>query len=126
VGNLTSVNDGRGLTRYTYDNGNLLSTMTPTNGTLYTFSYDADGRRTATYFNTVAGNSTWSALTTTSYDKAGRLSRLSTALNSNPSNLVFDTSYCYSPFVAGQQPGGSAVVMHYSLWLINEGNSPPR
>jgi YD repeat-containing protein len=34
VGNLTSLDDGRGITTYTYDNRNLLSSMTPTNGTV--------------------------------------------------------------------------------------------
>jgi RHS repeat-associated protein len=97
VGNLTSVSDGRGTTNYTYDTRNLLATMTTTNGTLYTFSYDADGRRTATFFGTVTGNTTWAARTLTTYDKSGRITRITTALNSNPSNLVFDTSYCYSP-----------------------------
>ena len=102
VGNLTSVDDGRGVTSYTYDSRNLLSTMTASNGPLYTFGYDADGRRTATFFNTVTGNATWAARTLTSYDKSGRITRITTALNSTPSSLVFDTSYCYSPFVSGQ------------------------
>ncbi len=103
---------------------NLLSSMILDDRTLYTFSYDADGRRTATYFNTVAGNSTWSALTTTSYDKSGRITRLSTALNSQPSNLVFDTSYCYSPFVTGVScPTSSAstdtALLQYSTNNLN-------
>jgi RHS repeat-associated protein len=102
VGNLTSVSDGRGVTSYTYDSRNLLSTMTASNGPLYTFSYDADGRRTATFFNTVSGNATWAARALTSYDKSGRITRITTALNSTPSDLVFDTSYCSSPFVSGQ------------------------
>jgi RHS repeat-associated protein len=109
VGNLTSVSDGRGVTSYSYDSRNLLSTMTASNGPLYTFGYDADGRRTATFFNTVTGNATWAARTLTSYDKSGRIARITTALNSTPSNLVFDTSYCYSPFVSGQScPTGSS------------------
>jgi RHS repeat-associated protein len=76
--------------------------MTTGNGNLYTFSYDKDGRRTATYFNTVPGNTTWAARTLTTYDKSGLITRITTALNSDPANLVFDTSYCYSPFVSGQ------------------------
>jgi len=108
-GNLTSVDDGRGLTSYAYDDRNLLSTMTAQNGTLYTFSYDADGRRTGTYFDTVAGNATWVARTLTTYDKSGRITRITTARNSTPSDLVSDTSYCYSPFVSGQScPTSSA------------------
>lgn len=102
VGNLTSLSDGGGTRNYTYDTRNLLTSMTTGNGTLYTFSYDADGRRTATYFNTVTGNTTWAARTLTTYDKSGRITRITTALNSNPGDLVFDTSYCYSPFVSGQ------------------------
>ncbi|HEY2638801.1 MAG TPA: RHS repeat-associated core domain-containing protein [Streptosporangiaceae bacterium] len=109
VGNLTSLSDGGGTRNYTYDSRNLLTSMTTGNGTLYTFGYDADGRRTATYFNTVTGNATWAARTLTTYDKSGRITRITTALNSSTSNLVFDTSYCYSPFVSGQScPTGSS------------------
>src|SRR5258708_8552643 len=109
VGNLTSVDDGGGTRNYTYDSRNLLTSMPTGNGTLYTFSYDADGRRTATYFNTVSGNATWAARTLTTYDKSGRITRITTALNSSPSTLVSDTSYCYSPFVSGQScPTGSS------------------
>ena len=109
VGNLTSVDDGGGTRNYTYDSRNLLTSMTTGNGILYTFGYDADGRRTATYFNTVPGNATWAARTLTTYDKSGRITRITTALNSTPSDLVFDTSYCYSPFVSGQScPTGSS------------------
>jgi len=102
VGNLTSVSDGGGTRNYSYDSRNLLTSMTTGNGTLYTFGYDADGRRTATFFNTVPGNATWAARTLITYDKSGRITRITAALNSSPSNLVFDTSYCYSPFVSGQ------------------------
>jgi len=102
VGNLTGLSDGGGARNYSYDSRNLLTSMTTGNGTLYTFSYDKDGRRTGTFFNTVAGNATWTAHTTTTYDKSGRIARISTALNSDPANLVFDTSYCYSRFVSGQ------------------------
>jgi YD repeat-containing protein len=42
------------------------------------------------------------ARTLTAYDKSGRITRITTALNSSPSDLVSDTSYCYSPFVSGQ------------------------
>src|SRR5215467_8235463 len=102
VGNLTSLSDGGGTRNYSYDSRNLLTSMTTGNGTLYTFGYDADGRRTATFFNTVPGNATWAARTTTAYDTSGRITRIATAVNSTPGNLVFDTSYCYSPFVSGQ------------------------
>lgn len=71
VGNMTGLSDGGGGRTYSYDSRNLLTSMTTGNGTLYTFSYDADGRRTATYFNTVAGNATWAARTLTNYDKSG-------------------------------------------------------
>jgi RHS repeat-associated protein len=108
-GNLTSLSDGGGTRNYTYDSRNLLASMTTGNDTLYVFSYDADGRRTATYFNTVPGNTAWTARTLTTYDKSGRITRITSALNSSPSNLVSDTSYCYSPFVSGQTcPTGSS------------------
>jgi hypothetical protein len=45
---------------------------TSSDHTLYTFNYDRDGRRIYTYFNTVAGNATWTTRTVTSYDRSGR------------------------------------------------------
>jgi RHS repeat-associated protein len=109
VGNLTSLSDGGGTRNYSYDSRNLLTSMTTGNGALYTFGYDADGRRTATFFNTVTGNSTWAARTLSTYDKSGRITRITTALNSSPGDLAFDTSYCSSPFVSGQScPTASA------------------
>src|SRR5258708_23084502 len=97
VGNLTSVDDGGGTRNYTYDSRNLLTSMTTGNGILYTFGYDADGRRTATYFNTVSSNATWAARTLTTYDTSRPITLITTALNSTPSDLVFDTSYYYIP-----------------------------
>jgi RHS repeat-associated protein len=102
VGNLAGLSDGGGSRTYSYDSRNLLTSMTTGNGALYTFSYDADGRRTATYFNTVTGNATWAARTLTTYDKSGAIARITTALNSAPADLVSDISYCYSPLVSGQ------------------------
>lgn len=101
-GNLASVDDDRGTTTYTYNFRDLLTSMTTQNGTLYTFNYNKDEQRTDTFFNTVSGNTTWAAHTRTSYDNSGRITRITTAVNSTPANLVFDTSYCYSPFVSGQ------------------------
>jgi RHS repeat-associated protein len=102
VGNLTALSDGRGTTSYTYDSRNLLTQTVNSDHLMYAFAYDKDGRRTQTYFNTVAGTSTWTTRTTTAYDKSGRITRITTARNSNPNDKVYDVSYCYSAFVSGQ------------------------
>jgi YD repeat-containing protein len=102
VGNLTVLSDGRGSTTYSYDTRNLLTSTVNSDATRYGFAYDKDGRRTQTYFNSPPGNATWTARTTTTYDKSGRVTRISAARNSNPGDRIFDTSYCYAPFVSGQ------------------------
>jgi RHS repeat-associated protein len=102
VGNLTLLTDGRGSTTYSYDTRNLLTSTVNSDHTMYTFNYDKDGRRTHTYFNTVTGNATWTTRTVTTYDKSGRVTRITAARNTNPDDRIFDMSYCYAPFVAGQ------------------------
>ena len=108
----TDPKNGTNSTTYAYNSDHQLTSITPPTGNelaIHTFSYDADGRRTATFFNTVTGNTTWAARTLTTYDKSGRITRITTALNSSPGDLVLDTSYCYSPFVSGQScPTASA------------------
>jgi RHS repeat-associated protein len=102
VGNLTVLSDGRGSTTYSYDTRNLLTSTVNSDATRYTFNYDKDGRRTNTYFNTVVGNATWTTRTVTTYDKSGRVTRITAARNTNPTDRIFDVSYCYAPFVSGQ------------------------
>src|SRR6266545_2319287 len=58
--------------------------------------------RTHTYFNTVAGNATWTTHTITTYDKSGRVTRITASRNTNPNDRILDVSYCYTPFVSGQ------------------------
>lgn len=115
-GNLTSVTDPNpqnmghsATTSYSYDSRNLLDEMTDPVGHQWRFSYDADGRRTTTWFNTNSTESTWAAKLVTSYDKSGRITRIQATANSAAPQVPFDTSYCYSPYVSGQScPTGSA------------------
>ncbi len=98
VGNLTSLTDGRGTTTYSYDSRNLLTTMETATGARYAFEYDKDGRRTATYFDTNTAKTAWAARTVTTYDKTGRLGRISTVRDSGAQTTVSDVSTCYTPF----------------------------
>lgn len=107
--NLTSVTDAAGTTSYLYNSRNLMYQMTDPAGHVWEFAYDADGRRTTTWFNTNSNESTWASKMLTSYDTTGRITRIQADENSSPSNAVFDTSYCYSPYVSGQScPSASA------------------
>ena len=57
--------------------------------------------RTTTWFATTTAETTWAMKTVTSYDQADRISRIQAYRNSSTSNVVSDTSYCYSPYVSG-------------------------
>ncbi len=100
--NLTLVKDAGGSTSYTYNTRNLLASLTDPAGKLWQFAYNADGLRTTTWFATNTGNTTWAMEQVTSYDKADRISRIQVYDSSSTSNVVSDTSYCYSPYVSGQ------------------------
>ena len=100
--NLTLVKDAGGSTSYTYNTRNLLASLTDPAGKLWQFAYNADGLRTTTWFATNTANTTWSMEQVTSYDKADRISRIQVYDASSTSNVVSDTSYCYSPYVSGQ------------------------
>ncbi|MGI8449301.1 MAG: RHS repeat-associated core domain-containing protein, partial [Streptosporangiaceae bacterium] len=107
--NLTSAKDGGGTTSYTYNTLNQLTQLTDPAGNLWQFGYDADGRRTGTWFDTNTGETTWAAKMVTHYDLSGRISHIIAYRNSSYTNVVFDTSYCSSPYVSGQScPTASA------------------
>ena len=113
--NLTSAKDGGGTTSYTYNNLNQLTQMTDPANNLWQFGYDADGRRTDTWFDTNTGNTTWAGKMVTHYDLAGRISHIIAYRNSNYSDVVFDTSYCYSPYVSGQSCPAATATTDKSL-----------
>jgi RHS repeat-associated protein len=114
-GNLTSVTDpnaqklgGSATTSYSYDSRDLLTEMTDPAAEQWRFAYNADGRRTTTWFDTDSAESNWAGKMVTSYDKSGRISRIQ-AFSTPGSGADVDTTYCYSPFVSGQScPSGSA------------------
>jgi RHS repeat-associated protein len=102
AGNLVSKTDGHGTTTYTYDDANQVTGMTTPNGQKTAFGYDNDGKRTDTWFNTNTGHTTFAAHTRTVFDSSGRISRTWTSRASNDTTKTFDTSFCYSPYVANQ------------------------
>jgi YD repeat-containing protein len=113
--NLTTVIDpnpkemgGSATTTYSYDTRNLLDEMIDPTGGQWRFAYDADGRRTTTWFDTNSTESTWVGKMMTTYDSSGRISRIQ-AFTNNDLAADVDTSYCYSPFVSGKScPTASA------------------
>jgi RHS repeat-associated protein len=128
AGNLTSKTDARGTTTYTYDAANQVVSMTTPNGQATAFAYDANGKRTDTWFNTNTARTTFAAHTKTTFDKAGRISRTWTARASNDATKVYDTSFCYSPYVSGQAcPSASAStdtgVIRWSVDNLNAARS---
>ncbi|GAA0584386.1 RHS repeat protein [Kribbella sandramycini] len=102
AGNLTSKTDARGTTAYVYDKANQVVEMTTPNGQKTIFGYDDNGKRTDTWFNTNTARTTFAAHTKTTFDKSGRISRTWTSRASNDATKVYDTGFCYSPYVAGQ------------------------
>ncbi|WP_184796946.1 RHS repeat-associated core domain-containing protein [Kribbella italica] len=125
AGNLTSKTDPRGTTAYTYDVANQVVSMTTPNGQATAFAYDANGKRTDTWFNTNTARTTFAAHTRTTFDKAGRISRTWTSRASNDATKVYDTSLCYSPYVAGQAcPSASATTDSGVIrWSVNNLNA---
>jgi RHS repeat-associated protein len=100
-GNLTSATDGGGMTSYTYNDLNQMTSLTDPTGLLWEFAYNAAGQRTTTWMNTTPTESTWGGKMVTSYDAAGRITRIQAYNDETPSDVVSDTSYCYSPYVSG-------------------------
>jgi RHS repeat-associated protein len=99
-GNLTSAQDAAGTTSYTYNSADQLASLTDTAGKLWEFTYNGAGERAVTYFATNAAETTWAVKYVTSYDAAGRVTRLQ-ALGNSGASTISDVSYCYSPYVSG-------------------------
>jgi YD repeat-containing protein len=103
TGNLISKTDPeRRSMIYTYDAANQLTALTMANGQRTEFAYDDSGRRTGIWFNTNPDHTTFAAHTSTAYDKSGRVARTWTSRASNDTTRMYDTTYCYSPYVPGQ------------------------
>ena len=119
-GNMTSAQDANGTTSYVYDVRNLLTQMTDPAGHLWQFAYDADGRRTKTWFDTNSGETTWAGKMVTSYDASGHISQIVAYENTNYSDVVFNTSYCYSTYVSGQSCGTSSTARHRAAAVLDQ------
>jgi YD repeat-containing protein len=94
AGNLTSETDTGGTTTHAYDERNLLTRTETPDGRAIEFDYDADGRRTDTWFATDGYG--WAAHTHVDYDGSGRISRMWTARASNNATRVSDLTYSYA------------------------------
>ena len=105
-GNLTSAQDGGGTTSYTYNSLNQLTQLKDPANNLWQFSYDADGRRTDTWFDTNSGNTTWAGKMVTHYDLSGRISQI-VAYENTYASTVFNTTYCYTLTVSGTPCSGA-------------------
>jgi RHS repeat-associated protein len=102
AGNVNASTDAGGSITYTYDDAYQLVSQTVTGGETVGYAYNSDGNRTDTWFATNVAHTTFAAHTTTTYDKSKRVSRSWTSRASNDATRVFDTSYCYAPYVSGQ------------------------
>ncbi len=103
AGNQTSYTDQDGTLTSTYDNsGTLTSTTTPApNNTTETIRFVADpdtGRRTDTYVDSNADNSTWASRTHTDYDSSGRIQEVQgwVGPSSSSNQRIYDLYYCYN------------------------------
>ncbi|WP_091933612.1 RHS repeat-associated core domain-containing protein, partial [Blastococcus sp. DSM 46786] len=108
VGNLATEVDPGGTTSYSYDTRNLVTRMTLPDGSATDFGYDSNGRRVDTWNDTDTAHTSWAAHTRTSYDSAGRITRITTGQSSDDANRVSDLSYSYAALGAGACPSGPA------------------
>src|ERR1700735_1130453 len=92
-GNLTSATDAGGATTYVYHTRNLLTSLTDPTGENWEVADNADGQRTTTWINTDSTESFWEGKVVTTYDQAGRISRIKAYNQETPSNVVSDVSY---------------------------------
>lgn len=98
AGNQTSYSDQDGAVTSTYDDsGVLTSTTTPApNGTeTINFVTDTNGRRTDTYVDSNADNSSWASRTHTDYDTSGRVKEIQGWIGTTGQRL-YDLVYCYN------------------------------
>jgi RHS repeat-associated protein len=106
-GNLTTAQDANGTTTYYYNNLNQLYQLKDPIGYLWEFAYDADGRRTKTWFDTNTGETTWAAKMVTSYDLSGRISQIVAYENTSYSDQAFNMTYCHTLTVSGKACSGA-------------------
>lgn len=100
-GNITQTTDTGGATAYAYDDGNQLISRTSPQYAKDYYAYNDDGKRTDTWWQSNISHSSYAARTHSDYDQGGRVARTWTSRNSSDSTRVFDTSYCYTPYTAG-------------------------
>lgn len=121
-GNLTSAQDAGGTTAYGYNDLNQLTSLTDDNDLLWEFAYNAAGERTATWFNTNSSESSWAGKMVTTYDAAGRITRIQAYNDETPSDVVSDVSYCYSPYVSGSSCPTTSATTDTSLVQYSTNN----
>lgn len=102
AGNLTSYGNGVGTTTYTYDDANQLATDTSPTGAKDFYAFNADGKRTDTWWRANAAHTTFAAHTHTDFDLAGRIARTWTSSANTDTTRTYDTSSCYSTYVVLQ------------------------
>ena len=108
-GNRTSMIDPTGLTTYSYDALNRLTSMTNNKGQTATFSYDALGRRTSmTHANGVVTNYT--------YDAASQLLSLSHQLGAS---TIDSFTYAYDKVGNRQSKADTSGTANYSYDVLN-------
>jgi RHS repeat-associated protein len=114
--NMTSLKDGRGTTKYWYNNRQLMWKMQTAGGTVDTFAYDSNGRRTITTFGVSGSN--YAARSVTKYDKSGDIIGIHGTRDGSSSGDtdVFKRTYCYTAYVSGKdcpvdpKTGGKSVL----------------
>lgn len=101
AGNEVTSTDSFGTYTNTFDaSGVLTATTYPAGSGTQAIHYatDGNGRRTDTWLNANADNSTWGVHDQTSYDTSGRISGIKTytGTGNSDNNLVGDGQYCYN------------------------------
>ena len=101
-GNMLTAADGAGTTTYAYNDLDQLTAMTDPTGVQWQFAYNQAGQRTRAYYNATSPSpSTYGAEEQTGYDSAGRITSI-TATGASGATTLSNISYCYSPYVSGQ------------------------
>jgi YD repeat-containing protein len=93
VGNLTSLNDGTGTTSYSYNAGNLMTSLKDPSGGMTTYGYDNDNRKTSIAYP----NGTGMLMV---YDAAGRTTQINGGKTSGSGSSLqittYDVKYTYT------------------------------